>query len=41
MKAIIICLILLLISCNPNKRKFHNSNYTRKQQNGIYKYYTR
>lgn len=33
-------LLIFLVSCSPNK-KFHNSNYTRKQQNGIYKYYTK
>ena len=41
MKAITIVLIVLLTACNPNKKKFHNSDFTRKRVNGIYKYYTR
>jgi len=41
MKKLIALFLVIIFGCNPNKRKFHNSNYTRKQQNGIYKYYTR
>ena len=31
--------IIYMSSCSSNK--FHNSNYTRKRVNGIYKYYSR
>ena len=42
MKLIILAAIVA-IGCNSgaNKKKFHNSDYTRKRVNGVYKFYTR
>lgn len=42
-KLITMLLLLSMIGCSSviNKKKFHNSDYTRKRVNGIYKYYTR
>ena len=45
MKKILLMLILLMmmVGCAStyDKKRFHNSDYTRKRVNGIYKYYTR
>jgi hypothetical protein len=43
MKKTILFIVAILLGCNvnANKKKFHNSDFTRKKQNGIYKYYTR
>lgn len=41
-KLLIIFLFIFIYSCNTvDKKRFHNSDYTRKRINGIYKYYTR
>ena len=41
-KLITMLLLLSMIGCSSviNKKKFHNSDYTRKRVNGIYKYLT-
>ncbi len=40
-KILLLAICFFMLNCSPNKKKFHNSDFTRKRVNGIYKYYSR